>query len=213
MLEMLNNVFGSFDKSIINGLVGLAENAGGFFTPVFKIITLLGEKGLIFFGAAIVMMLFTKTRKLGICMFGAVACGALITNIVLKDLIARPRPCEADFAAEFIKFGFPEEDGFSFPSGHMTAISAAAFALFLCCKKKWSWIGFPFVILMGVSRIYLLAHYPSDVIAGILVGIISGVIAFFITKLIYYILNKHGSNKFCNFVLNKGIVLNKKRFS
>ncbi len=211
MLEFLSSVFGTFDKGIINAFLRLSENAGSFFTPLFKFITLLGEKGLIFFAFAIVLMLFSKTRKAGICIFGAVACGALITNLILKDLIARPRPCNSDFISEFLSFGYPAEDGFSFPSGHMTAISSAVFAIFFCFNKKFSWIGFPFIILMGISRIYLLAHYPSDVLAGILVGVISSVVAFYITKLIYHFLNKHSQNKFCDFVLNKGLVIKKNK--
>ena len=156
-------------------------------------------------------MLFSKTRKAGICIFGAVACGALITNVILKDLVARPRPCESEFLNEFLAFDYPTEDGFSFPSGHMTAISAATLAIFLCFNKKFSWIGFPFVLIMGASRIYLLAHYPSDVLAGMVVGAISSVIAFYITKLIYIFLNKHAENKFCDFVLNKGLVIKKNK--
>ena len=210
MLEFLSSTFGSFDKAIINGFIRLSESAGDFFTPLFKIITLLGEKGLIFFAFAIILMFFSKTRKAGICIFGAVACGALITNIVLKDLIARPRPCEGDFLNQFLALGYPAEDGYSFPSGHMTAISAATLAIFLCFNKKFSWIGFPFVLLMGASRIYLLAHYPSDVLAGIIVGAVSAVIAFYITKLIYFFLNKYKENKFCDFVLSKDLILKKK---
>ncbi len=210
MLEFIQSVFGGFDKALINAFLGLENSAGGFYTPLFKFITLIGEKGLIFFGLAIVLMLFSRTRKLGICIFGAVACGALITNFILKDLIARPRPCHSDFISEYLSLGYPSEDGYSFPSGHVTAIASASFAFFLGFNKKISWLGFPFVILMGISRIYLLAHYPSDVIAGILVGAISGVIAFYITKLIYSLLNKYKDNKLCDFVLNKGLVLNKK---
>ena len=153
-------------------------------------------------------MLFKKTRKIGICTFGAVACGALLTNIVLKDIIERPRPFLEN--AQYFEFwriaGSVEEDGFSFPSGHMTAIAAAATAIFILCNKKWSWIGFVGVLLMGVSRVYLVAHYTTDVIAGVLVGGLSGVIAWAITKLIYSLLNKNKKVKFCKFVLDFNIV-------
>lgn len=208
MAEFLNTSFAGFDGAIFNAMHGLAGSAGGFFTPVFKLITLLGEKGLIFFVSALILMLFSKTRKLGICMFGAVACGALLTNVVLKDVIARPRPflSNLDYAQYWLFVGAPEESGFSFPSGHMTAIMAAMTAMFILCNKKWSWVGFVGVILMGVSRIYLIAHYTTDVIAGILVGALSGVIAFFITKLIYKLLDKNKEKKFCAFVLSFDII-------
>lgn len=208
MVEFLNKTFSAFDSGIFQAMHNLADSAGSFFTPVFKAITLLGEKGLIFFIAAAIMMLFAKTRKLGICMFGAVACGALITNIVLKDVIARPRPFEdnAVFAGFWEFVGSPEEDGYSFPSGHMTAITAAMTAMFILCNKKWSWVGFVGVLLMGVSRVYLIAHYTTDVIAGIVVGAISGVIAWAITKLIYFFLLKYQNKKFCDFILKWDIV-------
>ena len=204
MVEFLNTTFSAFDGGIFRAMHSLAESAGSILTPFFKAITLIGEKGLIFFAVAIVLMLFAKTRKLGICMFGAIACGAILTNIVLKDIIARPRPFESslEFAGFWQFVGCPAEDGFSFPSGHMTAITSAMTALFIICNKKWSWLGFVGVRLMGISRIYLIAHYTTDVIAGIIVGAIAGVIAYVITKLIYKFLEKHSEKKFCNFLLN-----------
>lgn len=204
MVEFLNTTFSAFDGGIFKAMHAWAKAAGSIFTPFFKIITLLGEKGLIFFIAAIVLMLFAKTRKLGICMFGAVACGAILTNFILKDMIARPRPFESSVEfEEFWKFvGSPAEDGYSFPSGHMTAITAAMTAMFLLCNKKWSWVGFIGVLLMGVSRIYLIAHYTTDVIAGIYVGAIAGIVAFLITKLIYHLANKYSNKKFCDFLLH-----------
>lgn len=204
MVNFLNDTFAGLDGGMFRAMNGLAKTAGGFFTPIFEFITLIGEKGLIFFAAALVLALFSKTRKLGICTFGAVACGALLTNIILKDAIARPRPFleNAEYFKYWLKVGAPKEDGYSFPSGHMTAITAAMTALFILCNKKWSWVGFIGVFLMGVSRIYLIAHYTTDVLAGIVVGGLSGVIAFFITKLIYSLLNKYKQKKFCAFVLD-----------
>lgn len=208
MVEFLNTTFSAFDGGIFNAMHRLAESAGSVLTPFFKIITLIGEKGLIFFAIAVVLMLFAKTRKLGICMFGAVACGAILTNLVLKDIIARPRPFESRVEfSEFWQFvGSPAEDGYSFPSGHMTAIMAAMTTLFIVCNKKWSWVGFIGVLLMGVSRVYLIAHYATDVIAGIVVGAVADIIAVLITKLIYKLLETHQEKKFCDFCLNFDVV-------
>lgn len=199
----LNSTFESFDNVILSLLHNLALSAGDTFTPLFKGISLLAEKGILFIIIAIVFMMFRKTRKLGICMFGAIACGAIITNFVLKDLIVRPRPFIANetYKLWWEAAGAVLEDGFSFPSGHATATMAAMTAVFLCCNKKYSWIGFIFVILMGISRNYLMVHYPSDILGGVISGLIGAVIAYYITKLIYYILSKNPNNKFCKFVL------------
>ena len=138
------------------------------------------------FALAFVLMMFAKTRKLGICLFGAVCCGALITNIILKDLIARPRPFEA--MAPFLKYwkavGSPAEDGFSFPSGHVTAAAAGMSAIMFVRGKKWILPSALYVFLMCFSRNYLMAHYPSDVLAASIVGLFSGFVAYLIGSFI-----------------------------
>ena len=91
----LNTVFAGYDMAILSFLHKLAESAGAVLTPLFKLITLLGVKGILFFLLGIVLMLFPRWRRTGLCIFGAVCCGALISNILLKDAIARPRPFEA----------------------------------------------------------------------------------------------------------------------
>lgn len=209
--NFLNSTFSNFDYTILSWLHTLAVNVGDFFTPAFKVISLLSEKGLAFIVLAIIFMLFKKTRKLGICMFGAIACGAIMTNFVLKDIIARPRPFEYStvYAAWWNAAGAVAEDGFSFPSGHATATMAAMTAVFLCCNKKYSWTAFIFVVLMGMSRNYLMVHFPSDILGGVIVGFVGAIIAYYITKLIYYILSRNPNNKFCKFVLEFSLVKKK----
>ena len=76
---------------------------------------------------------------------------------------------------------------FSFPSGHTTATMAAMMCIFLTCNKKYSWLVFIFVALMGLSRNYFMVHYPTDILGGIMVGGVSGIIAYIIcfkTKLL-----------------------------
>ena len=204
MAEWLNYTFMGLDNGIFNTMHSLAENAGGFFTPFFKAVSIIGEKGIIFFVASIILMLFAKTRKSGVCMFGALAIGAIITSFILKDSIARVRPYLAsDEYAEFWEFvGGSESTSYCFPSGHTTMIMAAMTAMFICFNKKWSWVGFIAVAIMGLARIYLVAHYATDVVGGIIVGDISAVISFFITKFIFGILEKHKDKKFCAFCIN-----------
>lgn len=204
MAEWLNNTFYGFDNGVFNAFHDLAAKAGGFFTPLFKAVSIIGNKGIIFFVLAIVLMLFAKTRKKGVCMFGALCIGAIIASLILKNTVARVRPYEAstEYAAfwEYVKGA--KSDSYCFPSGHTTMITAAMTATFICFNKKWSWVGFLGVLLMGASRVYLMAHYATDVFGGIIVGLISAVIAYFITKLIFFLLNKYKEKKFCAWCLN-----------
>ena len=199
----LNSFFAGFDSIILGFMNTLADSAGSVLTPVMKFITLLGEKGLLMFLLAFIFMLFPKTRKAGVCIFGAVCCGALITNRILKDLIARPRPFEAmaRFAGFWRELGSPAESGFSFPSGHMTAITAGMCALTFTKGKKFIIPTVLVVLLMGVSRCYLMAHFPSDVLAGILVGLVSALIAWLIAKLIFDYFEDNDDLPFFEFVL------------
>ena len=206
--QWLNETFGDYDGWILEALHRLEEAAGAFLTPLMKLITLIGEKGLWMFVLAAVLMCFSRTRKLGVCLFGAVCCGALITNILLKDWVARPRPFEASalYAQWFEAVGAPAEEGFSFPSGHVTAAMAGITALVLAWRKRWMPLGYIYVVLMAVSRNYLMAHYPSDVLAALLIGAFSGVVAWWITKGIFYFLEKHRDIKFFDWLLRFDLI-------
>ena len=151
--QWLNTTFAGYDYAILQALHNLAEAAGGFFTPLCRAITLLGEKGILFLVLGIVLMLFPKTRKAGICMFGAVCCGALITNFWLKDFVARPRPLTVEpFRTWWQAAGAYAESEYSFPSGHVTAAMAGVTALVLAGKKPARWWAYLFVAAMGVGR-------------------------------------------------------------
>ena len=213
MADWLNLNFYAFDRNILEWMHELAENAGDILTPLMKLITVIGEKGIWMFALAAVLMCFSKTRKIGVCLFGAVACGALITNIALKDSVARLRPFEWSpeiYGSFWEAVGSPAEDGFSFPSGHVTAAMAGITALTLAWRKKWMPLGFLYVIVMAFSRNYLMAHFPTDVIAAVIVGAFSGVVAWFITKGIYFLLEKYQENKFFKFILTWDLIKLKK---
>lgn len=193
----------TIDNGILEFMHQIAELAGGFLTSIMQAITLIGEKGILMFLLAALLLCFPKTRKTGVCIFGAVCCGALITNVILKDAVARLRPFEAEaLYREWWNFvGAPAEDGFSFPSGHVTAAMSGMTALCLARGKKYIVPAIAYVGLMGISRNYLMAHYPSDVFAAILVGLFSALVAWLITKLIYTVAEKYSENGIFRFIL------------
>ena len=203
----LNASFADFDSVILGFQHLMAEKLGTVLTPLMKTVTLLGEKGLLLILLAVVLMLFPRSRKIGVCMFGAIACGTIITNFVLKDWVARPRPFETleVYRQYWQAVGAPAEDGFSFPSGHVTAATAGLTGLCLIDRRgRRRWIGLTviWVLLMAVSRNYLMAHYPSDVLFAVLVGLIAALIARAITRLLFRLLERHDDLPFCAWVLD-----------
>jgi undecaprenyl-diphosphatase len=211
--KWLDLTFSGFDGSILEFYHSLAEWGGAVLTPIMRAITVTGDKGLLLLFVSLILCLFSKTRKSGICTFGAICCGALMTNVILKETICRIRPYEAsELFREFWTFvGAHTESEFSFPSGHTTAAAAAATGLWLTKGKKYLAVSIPFVTLMAVSRNYFVVHYPTDVIAGAVVGTLAGVIAYFITLGIYRLLNAKKDVKLFAFALDFDVIRTFKR--
>ncbi|MDY4168414.1 MAG: phosphatase PAP2 family protein [[Ruminococcus] gnavus] len=133
----------------------------------WKTITHLGDAGWLWIIFGIVLLIPKKTRKAGIAALAALAIGALITNVALKNIIARIRPYEV---VEGLKLLIEPQSDFSFPSGHTCASIGAALAMYPFLERKW---GIPLVILavlISLSRLYVGVHYPTDVLGGAVVG-------------------------------------------
>lgn len=142
-------------------------------------ITYLGEKGIFWIGIAIVLLFFKKTRKCGLFMLISMIVGLIIGNGLLKHLVARQRPCWID---QTIQLLIANPKDFSFPSGHTLASFEAAITI-LMFNKKWGIIAIITAILIGISRLYLFVHFPTDVLAGAILGTI-------IALSVYYFGNK-----------------------
>ncbi len=160
---------------------------------IFTIITHLGDSpGIIWFVLGICLLIPRKTRKLGVLLFAGLAISSVINNLCLKEIIERPRPYNLDpevWANAGYEYVWPglikQSSSWSFPSGHTSTSIGAAFALLLGCRKKELAVGIPaFIIslLIGFSRIYVHVHYPTDVIAGAIVGLVAGLITYVIFK-------------------------------
>ena len=207
--EWLNTSFSGFDHAILSVLHELALLTNGNLNWLFKFISLFAEKGIFLILFSIFLMLFKKTRKFGICMFGAIGAGAILTNFILKDMVARPRPYMSgilEYKDWWQYAGMVTESDFSFPSGHTTAMTAAMMSLVFMAKTKKKYWCIVFIFLMGVSRNYLMVHYPTDVIGGMISGLVGATIAYFITLLIYKIIEKYKDVKLFNFIKNFDII-------
>ena len=207
MAQWLNTAFADFDLAIFNFMHYLQVNAGGFFTTFFKVITFLGEKGWLYIVAGVILLLFKKTRKIGYTILISVLIGTIVTNLVIKNIVSRPRPFTAsDFYYDCWNLVGPTNVGKnSFPSGHTTGATAATVAWILSSNKKYRFTGIAFAILMGVSRIYLFVHYPTDVLAGFIVGTVSAIGGYYAVKGIFSLLEKYNTNKVANFILTASL--------
>lgn len=175
----LNEAFAGFDQSVTTAVHRLYDAAGWFFSPFLQLISLLGKGGFFLIVLSLALIFFKKTRRFGTAMLLGVTIGAIFTNLFIKIVIARPRPYADEngfFYSLWQLMGSHTESDKSFPSGHTTAAFATMIPVFLLGRKRWSWLALVFAFLMGLSRIYLVVHYPSDVLGGLIVGTIAGVI-------------------------------------
>lgn len=136
-------------------------------------ISALGNGGALWIGLALVLLALPRYRKAGAAMALALILCGLVGNLTLKPLIARARPFA--YVPDYpLLIGAPSD--FSFPSGHTLSSVAAATTLFLYYRKAGS-AALVLAGVIGLSRLYLYVHFPSDVIAGCLLGISFGILA------------------------------------
>ncbi len=146
---------------------------------ILAFITSLGNAGIIWIVLAVVLLILPKTRKTGIIVAAALLMDLILCNLILKNLVARVRPYDVNTAIAIL---IKKPLDFSFPSGHTAASFAAMTALFLAKMKK-AWIAaLVLAVLIAFSRLYFYVHYPTDVLGGAVVGILSGIIGYAIVK-------------------------------
>ena len=133
---------------------------------IIPIYTSLGEDGIIWIVLGLVLLIPKKYRKTGIMVLAALLVMLVVNNIVLKNLIARPRPC----------WTYPEmvqlvhnPSSYSFPSGHTTSAFAVAFTVFSQHKKLGKVI-IVMAAIMAFTRLYVFVHFPTDIYGGIWVA-------------------------------------------
>ena len=138
-----------------------------FLTPIFKFITSLGDEGYVWIAIAIVLLFVKNYRKVGL-MVGASLLGSLVfNNMIVKNIVARPRPYRM---IETLTILIPEPGEYSFPSGHTSSSFAAGVVLYLMLPKKYGIPAMVLAFLIGISRLYVGVHYPTDVLGGMVMG-------------------------------------------
>ena len=165
------NFIQNLDISVIEKIYRFQHNLNSeLFNRIMIFFTNLGDHGTIWIVTALILLLNKKYRKTGILAFVSLAICSLAVNIILKPLIQRPRPfTEIDDIILLIKT--PKD--YSFPSGHTAASFVMIFVFFRHIKKYF----IPVLItgiLIAFSRMYLTVHFPSDILVGLIIGLLSG---------------------------------------
>ncbi len=183
MLEAIQNI----DFMIIDAIQ--EHLRCGFLDAVIPVMTHFGI--VIWIAAALLFMYLKKYRKCGISMGAGMIMGLLVGNLILKNLIARDRPC---WINDSIQLLIEMPDDFSFPSGHTLASFISAIIIFRHSKK----LGIPALLLaclMAFTRLYLYVHFPTDILGGIILAVIIAIpVDILATKIVAKIKTMHESN-------------------
>ena len=182
-----------------NLLIGIQHTLNAdWLTPIMKIITLFGEDGIFWILVCLVLILCRRTRRLGIICSLSLLLTFITCNLILKPAVDRIRPW---VTFQMVNALLPPPGDASFPSGHSANSMGPAWALFIATMpvrtasgrsydevRCLGWkgegaspqmmhrLGIAAVILallIGVSRLYLGMHYPTDVVCGLLLGMIA----------------------------------------
>lgn len=149
-----------------------------FFDVIMAFFSYIGDKGAIWLAVAFIFIFLKKTRSMGIMVICAVGIGFLVGEIALKNIICRPRPFIVNTD---IMLNILPPSGYSCPSGHSCSSLAAA-TVMLSKNKR---IGIPalcLAVLIVFSRLYNYVHYPSDVLFGMALGVLSAFIIIMLFK-------------------------------
>ena len=163
----------AIDWAILDKIQSMLSS--GFMDWLMPRITVLGDAGIIWIVIGIILLLCKKHRRTGFLVLAGLFLGLIIGNGIIKNVVARPRPCwlDTDFN---VLISVPKD--FSFPSGH-TQASVIAATIITLYRKEWGWIVIPLATAIAFSRLYLYVHYPTDVLGGAVLGVIIGLVTYY----------------------------------
>ena len=171
MFDFIQNI----DISIIEKIYRFQHNLNSeLFNKVMIFFTILGDNGMIWIAVALILFLNRKYRKIGVFSIVSLIICALAVNVILKPLIHRPRPF-SELADITLLIKAPKD--YSFPSGHTAASFVMVYIFFRHIFRHIKKYFIPVLItgiLIAFSRMYLTVHFPSDILVGLIIGLLSG---------------------------------------
>lgn len=140
---------------------------------LMKFISSCGDFGMSWLVIILITNMIDQTRQMSIDMLIALIGATLIGQVTIKTLVKRKRPCHTHNDVTML---IPIPSDMSFPSGHTTS-SFACSTVMMFFNPWLGMIGYTYAIFTAISRLYLFVHYLSDVICGMLLGIIIGILS------------------------------------
>ncbi len=173
---MINDV----EYGILNFIQGIRSPS---LDVLMIIITYIGSTAILGILPALILMLKKGSRHYGFTIAVSMILGQIAGSLLLKNIVMRPRPFnlpQGILAADTLLISPPMGE-YSFPSGHSVTAFSSASALYFY-NKKLGVAAYIIAAFIGLSRIYLYVHFPTDVLAGAALGIMCGFFSRFIVN-------------------------------
>jgi len=141
---------------------------------IMPYVSIINNAGILAMLTVAVLVLWKRYRAVGWASFCSLGVEYIIVNLLIKPNVQRTRPFVLEETLQLL--GSTPMD-YSFPSGHTGSAFAVSTVMLLCMPAKYGVTAVIISALIALSRLYNGAHYPTDVLGGMLIGIITGVIA------------------------------------